>query len=126
VIDRSDGDVKILEGGRSIFKAFASWAKETDSHPGGQGGGDWAIEATGEGKMRRYQPNHLKSTKITEEEKAKVKSTIEERSLEEVFKAVPLDNLINRVFGSPNGEPEPNKTAQAAGSSSTDDDVIKW
>lgn len=124
VIDRSDGEVKILEGGKSIFNAFAGWAKEMNCHPGGTGGGDWAIAATGDGKMRRYQCNHLKTTVISAEEKAKVKAAVDERSLEEVFKGIPLNELIEKTFGGQAGEPEPGNPAQT--SDAEVDDAIGW
>ena len=123
VIDREDGEIKILEGGKSIFGAFSHWAKKTGSDPGGQGGGDWSIAATGEGKLRRYQPNHLKHTQVSEEEKNAVIAAAKERSLVEVFRAVPLDELISKIFGEA-GEPEPNQDAQSGNSES--DSLIGW
>ena len=121
VIDREDGEIKIMEGGSSIFKAFASWAKEAGTNPGGPGGSDWAIEVTGEGKLRRYQPNCIKPSVITADEKAKFIELVQERSIEDYFKGVPLDDLITKVFGD---NPASGEAPQSG--DSTSNDPIKW
>jgi len=135
VIDREDQVVKVLDGGRSIFKYFGSWAKRTKSHPGGQNGGNWTIEATGKGLNREYTTTFLGPAPISDEERAAIKANGDLYTLEDVFKATPLNQLIDRAFGtaSTNG-PAPATTPQQAVADSgaigdladAGDDPINW
>ena len=132
VIDREDGLVKVLDGGRSIYKYFGAWAKRTKSHPGGQNGGNWTIEAEGKGLKREYTTTFLGPAPISDEERASIKANGDLYTLEDVFKATPLDQLIDRAFGTAaTQEPAPATTPQQAVADESalgdkGDDPINW
>ena len=133
VIDRTDNNqIKVLEGGRSIYKNFGAWAKRTNSHPGGQSGGNWSIEASGKGLNREYTTTFLGPSPISEEERSRIKANGDLYSLEEVFSPCPLNNIIAKAFtpasagpAAPDVPAAP-QVAQADVSSTNDDDPINW
>ena len=99
IIDRADGQVKVLEGGKSILNRFASWSKANACNgPGSSGGGDWQIKSTGEGKARRYEVDYLRATSVSGEEKAAIKESGQVADLETVFKGVALEDLLEKVY----------------------------
>jgi len=100
VIDRDDKQIKILEGGSSIFKHFRNWVMANKVQVGSRAGGDWAITAEGDMKARRYATTFTKNVPITEQEEEQFKALKENGwSLDEVYKSVPLSELIETVFG---------------------------
>ncbi len=74
VIDRADGQVKIMEGPQSVFKPFRNRFDATGKKPGGEkDGGDWMIKVSGSGFGTNYDVTFIDTTPITDEEKEKVK-----------------------------------------------------
>ena len=125
VIDRDDdGAIKILEGGWSIFKMFANWAKINGQHPGGKGGADWNISAKGERLNREYTTMPGQSTPFTPEEIDRIQVKKELYSLNELFKSCPLEDLIEKAFGvkaepdTPSGQQQPVQMSQSANATS--------
>lgn len=118
VIDRDDGQVKIMEGGYSIFKFFGKWAKVNNQLPGSQAGGDWAISVEGDGLQRRYTTGFMRPAPLTQEELKRIKEKKEMYSLKEVFKETPLNELLSKITGE---AAEPNVAATEDGSTITDD-----
>ena len=115
VIDREDQLVKVLDGGRSIFKYFGAWAKRTKSHPGGQNGGNWTIEATGVKLNREYTTTFVGPAPISDQERAAIKANGDLYTLEDVFRATPMDQLLDRAFGTAATQgPVPATTPQQA------------
>ena len=109
---------------------FANWARGNNSHPGGQGGGDWSITAEGEGKNRRYTTGFLRSAPFTQEELKRIKKEGELYTLKEMYKATPLSEVVQKAFGERAGgtsEPDPDSeppkgTEEGVG----EDDPINW
>ncbi len=103
VIDRSDEKIKVLEGGNSIFKAFANWARAANTHPGGQGGGNWSISATGSGQNRRYEATFITNVPFTADEVKRITvkdgEDKEVYTLKDLYKAIPLNELVQKAFG---------------------------
>jgi hypothetical protein len=102
VIDRADGQIKVLEGNFKMLEAFATWAGATNEQPGGQSGGDWTIKATGKGmggkNPRRYQTNFLKSQPLTAQELSMIESCKGNLpKLKDLFKSTPLDKIIEHL-----------------------------
>ncbi len=132
VIDRSDGQVKIMEGGRQIFKYLGAWAKRHKaSGPGCNAGGDWSIEATGKGLNREYMTQYMGQAPVSNEEKQRIKDNGDVYALKDVYKMMPLDTIVERAFGerksgNASSEPEPNSAPQQAQSAVNDDDDIDW
>lgn len=121
VIDRADGRVKVLENGMQIFGFFAKWQNTTEIHPGDtKQGYDWTIqvERTGPDPMnKKYSPIPIKPTPLTAEERALGLKKKEEYSLAEYYKSVPVDQVMDRIFGEGKGgskvkEPAPNTEPQ--------------
>jgi len=132
VIDQADGQVKVLEGGRSIFKYFAAWAKRNKSHPGGQNGWTWTIEASGKGLNREYTTQPVGPAPISEQQRAQIKAAGDLYNLDEVFQATPLDKLVARAYNiQSNDEPAPSSDPQTAiaehdAMGDVDDDPVNW
>lgn len=134
VIDRADNLVSVLEGGRSVFKYFAAWAKRAKSHPGGQNGGNWTIEATGQKLNREYTTTYIGPAPISDKERAAIEAAGGLYVLQDVFKACPLENLIERAFGAqPHGNSEPSPASDPQTSKADDDalgdvdsDPVNW
>jgi len=68
VIDREDNQLKILEGGISIFEAFRSYHEMTEKSPGGKNAADFKLEVTGQKGKDYYKVNKHQSTTLTDEE----------------------------------------------------------
>jgi hypothetical protein len=124
VIDRQDGQIKILEGGLSIFKFFAQWCKLNGQAPGGQSGGDWSVNVEGENLQRRYTTGFLRSAPLSAEEVKKIKDMKGLYSLSEVYKETPLDQVISKATGEVQQESSNNEVA--ADESILSDDPMKW
>jgi hypothetical protein len=99
VIDRSDNQIKIMEGGWSIFKLFANWAKVHGQHPGGKSGADWTIDVEGEKLNRRYTTMPGQSKPFKAEEIDRIKNKKEMYVLSDIYKSCPMDGLIEKAFG---------------------------
>ncbi len=119
VIDRTDGQVKILEGGSSIFDAFSNWSKASGSRPGAPEAGDWQIKVTGNGvggtNPRRYQVVHIGPKPFSEEERAMIMELkdADKLKLANILKETPLEEVVNKALGN---EPQPQQQAAAVSS----------
>ncbi len=132
VIDQEDNQIKVLEGGRSIFKYFAAWSKRAKSHPGGQNAWTWTIEASGKGLNREYTTQPVGPAPVSDQQKAEIKAAGDLYNLDEVFKATPLSQLVARAYGTQttNGEPAPASDPQTIIAESDAlgdvDDTVNW
>lgn len=111
IIDREDNKIKIMEGGQMIFKQFALWAKGNNTHPGGMGGGDWLIQATGEGLNRKYNAQCIRPAPLSDEEMHRVRDSGEVYDLETLYAGLPLNKVVARAKGE-NINAEPVNAAQ--------------
>lgn len=88
VIDREDNQLKILEGGISIFEAFRNYHEMTEKNPGGKNSADFRLEVTGQKGKDYYKVNKHQSTTLTDEEVAFLqKEGLYE--LEEIYEETP-------------------------------------
>lgn len=118
VIDRADQNLKVLEGNYKMLEAITLWASQTGEKPGSQNGGDWTIKATGSGfggeNPRRYQTSFLQTKPLTTEELSMLDSGKDSLpKLEELFKAIPLENLVERITGNASDSPETSSATAA-------------
>jgi hypothetical protein len=112
VIDRKDGQLKVLECSITVLKPVVSWGNIAGRDPGGENSVDFAIDAQGAGKNRRYNTIALKESPLTEAEKKLIKETGGTDTgydLNKLYKAVPENEIENRLFGNA----KPAVTAQA-------------
>lgn len=127
VIDREDGEIKILEQGKMVFDAFADWSQASGGTAPGHGsaGFDWAVTATGDGKARRYRTVPVKQTPLTKEEIESINTRKKEGkfSLSEVFVGCEMDDLVEKAFGT---DSSPTNTNEDTSSGSVDDDPVDW
>lgn len=121
VLDRADGHVKILEGGKSILEEFATWTKANNCKLGTQSGGDWVIKAKGDGMARKYKTSYVRPTQISAEEKDQIKENKEMADLEEIFKGTPVSDVLTKAYGAAN---EPQSAPQSGTDSFGDDDKL--
>lgn len=131
VIDREDGEIKILEQGTMIFNAFADWSQASGgTAPGhGQAGFDWAVTATGDGKARRYRTVPVKQTPLTKEEIEAINARKKDGkfSLSEVFVGCSLEDLIEKAFGVDSAPAAESSSENISSNTSSDtDDPIDW
>lgn len=106
VIHRQDKRIKILEGGMQIFGFWGKWQNTTGIHPGSREGYDWMItsEKTGpDPENKKYIPIPMNQTAITPEEWEMINKKKTEYTLSEVYKSVPLDRVLDIVFGERSG-----------------------
>lgn len=92
VIDRADGQLKILEKGRSLFKQFARYKIVNDINPAGKDGPDWVITVEGSGLQTKYSATpKAKPAPFTEAEIAMIKEN--KAPLKTIYKATPLEKI---------------------------------
>ncbi len=129
VIDREDGELKILEGGVSIFEAFKQYKDMTEKSPGAREGADFKIEVTGKKGKDYYRVNKHANSVLSDEEVAKLK---EEGlyDLGKIFKPTPEDKwrpVVAQFDGgdgqasTPASAPEPQTVAASTPSSTFED-----
>jgi hypothetical protein len=142
VIDRSDGQLKILEKGRSLFKQFARYKIVNEVNPAGKDGPDWVITVEGSGLNTKYSATpKAKPAPFTEEEIAMIKenkaplkdiyATTPLEKIQELWDALPDEAKIppkRDKIGDENHVPENNKTIEESmpdsPSESEDDDLF--
>jgi hypothetical protein len=95
VIDRADGQLKILEKGQSIFGAFADFKATNNINPAGKSGHDFVIKVEWPGGNKR-QAKYTVSPVIspspwTEEEVAMIKE--QHADLKKIYAPTPLEKI---------------------------------
>ena len=98
VIDREDGELKILEGSVSIFGRFRDCYDGSGINPGGKVGYDFQITATGDGLERRYKCKKMAKTVISQAEATMLKEH-KLFQLEKIYKVTPSDQIEEKLFG---------------------------
>lgn len=132
VIDREDGQIRILEGGPQIFKHFANWSKlNQNAAPGGKGGMDWCVMAEGEGLNREYSTMPVRPAPLSQAEIKLATETKEKYTLIEVFAGCPMDELVERVFGERKtkgsaGPADESEAVAVAAPATLSDDPADW
>jgi len=123
VIDRSDEQIKILQGPMSMAQDFAEVAQQSGNNPGSSSGGDWRITSTGAGKSRRYRCNFIGPQPFTKEELARIKNPDKEKNewymLEQVYKPSDME-YVNKIVG---GESTTTTTNNPTEAKTNGDDV---
>jgi hypothetical protein len=120
VIDRADGQLKVLEGPISILKQIGTWAAETNVDPGSNQGGEFAIRVECPGndrKKTRYLVQFINYAQFTDSEKKMLKENI--YNLAEVFKPAPQDKIEAWLFG------EENAGSSESSDSDSEEDVVQ-
>ena len=120
IIDRSDGQVKVLEGPISILSQIGTWAQETDIDPGSNDGGEFAIkvECPGSDKRRtRYVVQYIKPSPFTDEEKDLIKENIVK--LENMYKPVSQDEIENSLYGNKDDKSDSDESVTESSKSSS-------
>ena len=95
IIDRADGQLKILEKGRSLFKCFAREKAVNEIDPAGREGSDFVITVAwpnGNKMQATYQANaKKKASPFTEEEIANFKA--KKAPLKDMYSSTPLEKI---------------------------------
>jgi hypothetical protein len=104
IIDRADGQLKILEAGVSVFEKFKEFFQATGQNPGAQNGADFKITVTGANKTKRYETKFVKKTPLTDSEIKMVKERGGLIDLEKIYQPTPDDELENKLFNTSAGE----------------------
>jgi len=111
VIDRADDKLKIIEGGKPLFRPLGSHFEATGANPGGtKDGSDWMIKVSGGGIKTRYDTTFLDKTPLTKDEQDMIRNAIcgdIKNSLSELFKPDTPEQIERKLFGEFTGkEPE--------------------
>lgn len=106
VIDRADGKLKVMEAPQSVFDVIKTWANASKQDPGAKNGADFEIRVvvppSGDRKRTEYKTTPIVQTPFTDDEKAMIK----EKGLfdlEEIYKAVPQNEIESKLYGSSKG-----------------------
>jgi len=106
VIDRADGELKIMEFPKSVALSIKAWQQATNQNPGGDEGVDWVIQITGSGKQgTKYSSTPTIASPFTNDEKKMILSVIKDEDgnnahyLENRFKAHTSEQIEKRLFG---------------------------
>ena len=95
VIDREDGQLKILEKGRSLFKQFARYKLVNEVNPAGKDGPDWVITVewpNGNKRQAKYNATpKAKPAPWTEEEIKMIKA--KKAPLKDIYATTPLEKI---------------------------------
>lgn len=110
VIDREDNQLKILEGGISIFEAFRAYHEMAEKSPGGKDGADFSLEVTGQKGKDYYKVKKHQSTTLTDEEVSFLKKE-GLYDLEEIYSETP-EKVWKAWVAQMNGEEADNETSQ--------------
>ena len=97
VIDREDGQLKVLESKPSVFVELKKYKEMTGEEPGGVNGADFTILKSGKEKSTRYETNMLSRTKFTAEEVKIIRKGL--YKLDDIFKPTPVDKIEDVLFG---------------------------
>lgn len=131
VIDRADGEVKILEGGVSIFEAFSKFNEMTERSPGAKEGADFKIEVTGKKGKDYYKVNMHQKTILADDEIQQIKDQGGTFKLKDIYKPTPEDRwkkLVSQLDGgeeeSTPSEAKPKPVAAATTSSDSGGDDL--
>jgi|19_taG_2_1085344.scaffolds.fasta_scaffold01304_4 hypothetical protein len=100
VIDRSDGQVKILKGPVSVFKEFHSFWRHHGKNPGGPNGGDFDVTVTGKKGKDYYRVEYDKQTPLEQDEVDMLSGNL--YNLENIYKETPSDAIEEKLY--PSGE----------------------
>ena len=99
VIDRADGELKILEGGVMVFGEFKKYFTMTGNNPGATEGADFKIVVTGANRSKKIVTTFDRKNSLTEDEIAYVKGRGGLNKLQDIFKVTPNDELEAKLFG---------------------------
>lgn len=95
VIDRADGELKILAKSKTFFKAFSEYRRLNNINPAGKEGTDWTIKVVwpkGDKKQAEYTATALaKPTPFNEKEVEMIRAGISPLSV--IYKATPLAKI---------------------------------
>tara|TARA_Y100000310_G_scaffold57488_2_gene52720 strand:+ start:47728 stop:48384 length:657 start_codon:yes stop_codon:yes gene_type:complete len=125
VIDRSDGELKIMEAPVTVFRPFRIRFDATGQTPGGSSGGDWEIKVTGSGMKTRYTSKYLKDTSFSQEEKSSIKTMLEDEDklLTSIYKSHDPEDIDKRLFGEWGSDDGEEAVSASSGSSGKDEDM---
>jgi len=97
VIDRADGELKIMEFPKGVFIDIKNWWQATQQNPGGDEGVDWVIQKSGSGKMgTKYATTPTKLAPFSNDEKKMILGVIKD---EEGNNAHSAEQIEKRLFG---------------------------
>jgi len=99
VIDRADAELKILEGGVTVFSEFKKYFTITGKNPGATDGADFKIVVTGAGRAKKLVTTFDRANTLTSDEIEYVKGRGGLNKLEDIFKVTPNDQLEAKLFG---------------------------
>jgi len=122
VIDRADGEIKILEAGITVFRTFREFYKATERNPGASAkGADFSIAVQGAGRNKRYNTSFVKNSPLTDEEIAMIKERGGLNKLMEMksYTPVPNDKIEEMLFGIP-GQGNTENTESTVSTASTE------
>lgn len=102
VIDRADGNVKILEAPQTVFRPIGASLEMTGKNPGGgKDGSDWYIKVTGKGLNTTYDVGFIEPSPLTPEERDDIKEALDgdKEKLQKLYKIDTPQEIEEKLFG---------------------------
>jgi len=104
VIDREDGELKVLEGPPTVFRAFRKWYEKTSKPPGGEKGGDFGIDVEGKGLQTKYDCQFIEAAPFTEEEMNMIQKDPGLYKLPDIYKPHSPEEIERILFSDDSGD----------------------
>jgi hypothetical protein len=125
VIDRSDGQLKLLECPITVLKPVVVWRDYSKKDPGGRDAVDFIINVSGSGKNKKYQTTAGNPSSLSESELEMIKKsggTSTGYDLERLYKPTPQDEIEERLgFTSGSKKVETVNASPASNKTSSED-----
>jgi len=125
VIDRADGELRIMEGGSSIFEELRKYFEMTQEEPGSGNGGDFVIDSIlpsdGNRRRIRYQTKFKEKTPVTADERKLVEERADDFKLTDIYKSLSEEEVEKRLFSD---DPYGKKEAESAAAAGKDN--FQW
>jgi hypothetical protein len=122
IIDRADGQFKIMEAGITVFREFKKYFEYTGINPGQKDGAEFVITVRGQNLTKKYFTKLHERTTLSEAEVALMKDYLEEMGaktlgehLLRIFKSTPDAEIEAKLFG----DPDEQEQEQEQGTAST-------
>jgi len=108
IIDRADGQFKIMEAGITVFREFKKYFEYTGINPGQKDGAEFKITVSGQNLTKKYDTKLHERTTLSEAEIVLMKNYLEEMGaktlgehLLRLFKSTPNAEIEAKLFGDP-------------------------
>lgn len=128
VIDRADGEIKVLEAPPSVFRGFRKWHEKTSKNPGSETGGDFGIDVEipkgATKRQTRYDCQFVEPTPFSADEMKLIKGEVDGKhglyNLPEIYKPMDSEKIEKMLFDENFGSKEDDSGSSGGGGDDKD------